>query len=71
MTSSSSRIEKIARVGALVVATSIVEACSKKGKVNQPSGLKVILLGCYIKFGLKSQESRICFQIGGCNAVNG
>ena len=59
-------------VGALVVAALVIEACSKKtGKVNRPSGLKVILLGCYIKFGPKSQESRVCFRIGGCKAVNG
>ena len=49
-----------------------VEVCSrKKGKVNRLSGLKVILLGCYIKFGPKSQESRVRSRIGGCNAVNG
>ena len=49
----------------------VIEACSKKkGKVNWPNGLKVILLGCYIKFGPKSQESSVCFVIGGCNAVN-
>ena len=54
-----------------MVVTSIIEACSKKnGKVNRPSGLKVILLGCYIKFGPKSQESRICFRIGGYNTVS-
>ena len=50
----------------------VIEACSKKkGKVNRLSGLKVILLGRYIKFGPKSQESHICFRIGGCNVVNG
>ena len=55
-----------------MVAALVIEACSKKkGKVNRPSGLKVILLGCYIKFGPKSQESRVCFRIGGCKAVNG
>jgi len=55
LTSSSSRVEKTARVGALVVAALVVEACSKKkGKVNLPRGLKVIVLGCYIKFGPKS-----------------
>ena len=54
-----------------MVVTLIVEACSKKkGKVNRSSVLKVILLGCYIKFGPKSQESRVCFRIGGCNAVS-
>jgi len=50
----------------------VIEACSKKkGKVNWESRLKVILFGCYIKFGSKSQESRVYFRIGGCNAVNG
>ena len=29
----------------------------KKEKVNMPSGLQKILLGCYIKLGPKSQES--------------
>ena len=54
------------------MAALVIEACSKKkGKVNRPNGLKVILLGCYIKFGPKSQESRVCFRIGGCHAVNG
>ena len=58
-------------VRALVVAALVIEACSKKkGKVNRPSGSKVILLGCYIKFGPKSQESRVCFRISGCNTVN-
>ena len=51
LTSSSGGLEKIARVGALVVAALVVEACSKKeGKVNRPSELKMILLGYYIKF---------------------
>ena len=55
-----------------MAATLVIEACSKKkGKINRSSGLKVILLGCYIKFGPKSQESRVCFRIGGCKAVNG
>jgi len=71
LTSSSSGLEKIARVGPMVVAALVVEACSKKkGKVNRPSGLKVILLGCYTTFGPKGQESRVCFGIVGCNTVN-
>ena len=54
-----------------MVAALVIEACSKKkGKINWPSRLKVILLGCYIKFGPKSQESRVCFGIDGYNAVN-
>ena len=52
LTSSSSRVEKTARVGALVVAALVVEACSKKkGKANGPNELEMILLGYYIKFG--------------------
>ena len=54
----------------MVVAALTDWAClKKKGEVNQPGGLKMILLGCYIEFGPKSQESRVCFRIGGCNAV--
>ena len=54
-----------------MVTALVIEACSKKkGKVNRPSGLMAILLGCYIKFGPKSQESRVRSRIGGCNAVN-
>ena len=53
-----------------MVAALVIEACSKKGKVNRPSGLKVILLGCYTTFGPKGQESRVCFGIVGCNTVN-
>ena len=53
------------------MAALVVEACSrKKGKVNRSSGLKVILLGCYIKFGPKSQESRVCFGINGYDTVS-
>ena len=45
------------------MAALVIEACSKKkGKVNRPSGLKVILLECYIKFGPKSLESCCLFQ---------
>ena len=53
-----------------MVAALVDKACStKKGEVNRSGGLKMILLGCYIEFGLKSQESRVCFRIGGCNTV--
>ena len=34
----------------------------KKGEVNRPGGLKMILLGCYIEFSLESQESCVCFR---------
>ena len=53
-----------------MVAALVDRACLKKGEVNRPSGLKMILLGCYIEFGPRSQESRVCFRIGGCNAVS-
>ena len=50
MTSSSSR-GKTARVGALVAVALVVEARSKKGKVDGPNESEMILLGYYIKFG--------------------
>ena len=54
------------------MAALVDRTCSKKkGEVNRPGGLTMILLGCYIEFGPKSQESRVCFGIGDCNAVNG
>ena len=43
---------RTARVGALVAVALVVEARSrKKGKVNGPNELEMILLGYYIKFG--------------------
>jgi len=70
LTSSSSRVEKIARVGALVVAALVVEACSKKkGKANGPNELEMVLLGYYIKFGPRNQESRVSFRINGYDTV--
>ena len=53
-----------------MVATSIVEACSKKGKVNRMSELKIILLGYYIKFGPRNQELRVYFRINGYDMVS-
>ena len=54
-----------------MVAALVDRACSKKkGAVNWPGGFKIILVGCYIEFGPKSQESHICFGIGGCNVVS-
>ena len=35
----------------------------KKEKANRPSELEEILLGCYIRLGLGSQESCIYFEI--------
>ena len=52
MTSSLSR-EKTARVGALVAVALVVEARSKKGKVNGPNESEMLLLEYYIKFGPK------------------
>ena len=44
----------------------VVEACSrKKGKVNRPSELEIILLGYYIKFRPRNKESRVYFGING------
>ena len=54
-----------------MVAALVDRACSKKkGEVNRSGGLKMILLGCYIEFSPKSEESCICFGISGCNTVN-
>ena len=60
LTNNSSR-RKTARVGALVVAALVVEARSKKkGKANGPNESEMILLGYYIKFGLRiSRVTRI------------
>ena len=48
-----------------------VEACSrKKGKANRLSELEMLLLGYYIKFELRNQESRVYFGINGCYTVS-
>ena len=61
----------MARVKALAVADLTVEVCSrKKGKVSRSSELEMILLGYYIEFGLRDQESCIYFGMSGCNTVN-
>ena len=53
------------------MAALVVEACSrKKGKVNRPSELEIILLGYYIKFRPRNQESRVYFRINGCDTVS-
>ena len=60
-----------ARVKALVVAILTVEACSReKGKVSRPSKVEMILLGYYIEFGLRNQESRVYFGMSSCNTVS-
>ena len=62
MTGSSSR-GKTARVGALVTAALVVEARSKKkGKANGPNESEMILLGYYIKFGLRISRATRIFQ---------
>jgi len=52
---------KTARVGALVMAALVVKVRSKKkGKANGSSESEMILLGYYIKFGLRiSRVTRI------------
>ena len=46
-----------------MVAVLTVEACSReKEKVSRPSKLEMILLGYYIEFGPRNQESRIYFK---------
>ena len=58
-------------VKALAMATLVVEACSrKKGKENRLNELVMILLGYYIKFGPRNQESRIYFGINDCDTVS-
>ena len=48
-----------------------VEVCSRnKEKVSRPSELEMILLGYYIEFGPRDQESCVYFGINGCNTVN-
>ena len=48
-----------------------ITICSrKKGKSNRPSELEIILLEYYIKLRPKSQESRVCLGINGCDMVN-
>ena len=50
--------------GALAMTASTVKVGSrKKEKANRPSGLEKILLGCYIKLGLGSQESGVYLGI--------
>ena len=62
LTNSSSR-GKIARVEALLVASLVVEARSKKkGKANGLSELEMILLGYYIKFGPRISEVTRIFR---------
>ena len=54
-----------------MIAALVVEACSrKKGKVNGPGELEIILLGYYIKFGLRNQELCVYFGINGCDTVS-
>ena len=53
------------------MAAPVVEACSrKKGKVNRPSELEKTLLGYYIKFGARNQESRVFFGINSCDTMS-
>jgi len=53
------------------MAASAVRICSiKKGKVNGPNELEKILLGYYIKLGLRSQELSIYLRTNSCGMVN-
>ena len=53
------------------MAALVDEAClKKKGKVNRPSELEIILLGYYIKFIQRNQESRVYFGINGYDTVS-
>ena len=46
-----------------MAAALVNRVCSKKKvEVNRPGGLKMILLGCYIEFGLKNQGVTRLFQ---------
>ena len=50
---------------------SAIKICSrKKGKVNRPSELEIILLGYYIKFGPRNQELRVYFKINSYDMVS-
>ena len=48
-----------------------VEACSReKEKVSRLSKLEMILLGHYIEFGPRNQESRVNFGMSSRNMVS-
>ena len=49
--------------GALAMTASTVKVGLRMEKANRPSGLQKILLGCYIKLRLKSQESCVYLEI--------
>ena len=50
--------------GALAMTASAVKVgLRRKENANRPSGLQKILLGCYIKLGLGSQESCVYLRI--------
>jgi len=46
-----------------MTASAVKVGLRKKEKANRPSGLEKILLGCYIKLGLGSQESGVYLGI--------
>ena len=55
----------------MAIAALVVEACSrKKEKANRLNELEMILLGYYIKFGARNQESRVYFGINSCDTVS-
>ena len=50
---------------------SAVKICSrKKGKADRLIELEMILLGHYIKFGPRNQESRVYFGTNSCDTVS-
>ena len=53
------------------MAASAVRICLRnKGKANGASELEKILLGYYIKLGLRSQELSIYLRTNSCGMVN-
>ena len=53
-----------------MTASAVEVGLRRRKKVNRPSKLQNILLGCYIELGPGSQESRIYFGWCSCSVVN-
>ena len=54
----------------MVVALAVEVCLRKKGGVSRPSELEMILLGYYIEFGQRNQESRVYFGMSSRNTVS-
>ena len=55
----------------MAIVALVVEAYSRmKGKANRLNELEMILLGYYIKFGPRNQESRVYLGMNGCDTVS-